>query len=179
MNPEILEQLLMDRSLNELKPEMEQLLDAYLADHPEHQPLVDSVEQTAMLGRMAVASQIPVKLPPFPKEKMLSCGQRTSWNLARQWLSIAASLVIGVGIGLSATLWRGQKAPEYAKAIPLPVQTRPELNGFKSAQAFWSPRTYMSLQESLRSVQEREANESKYQELFEKYRKRGSLWIEN
>ena len=93
MNTEFLEELLIDRTSNELPPETVALLDAYLADHPELQPLADSIKETIDIGQSALDVELPRKLPPFPKERMLSRSRSAGRITVRQWILSGLKMV--------------------------------------------------------------------------------------
>ena len=108
MNRDLLEQLLTDQAMNELPPESIALLDAYLVDHPEMQSLADSIRETVAIGERAVHAELPTHLPPLSKEKLLSSSRPVRWSTMSRWVSVAASLIIGFGIGISAKLLQNE-----------------------------------------------------------------------
>ena len=177
MNRDFLETLLMDRSLNELSPEVIDLLDAYLADHPEMQSLVDSIQETVAIGKRAVHAELPTQLPAFPKERMLSRPRPAGYITANRWISIAASLIIGIGIGMSGMLWKGeppQKHHDYGFMVSQ-VQSQPTSDGFESARAFWSSKTYIDRYQKIHEGRTQRNKSTELQKQFQKFKKRSLL----
>ncbi len=101
MNQHIMESLLLDQALQDLSPETEELLQAYLTDHPEFRSLSDSIHETAALGKKAVAADPPTDLPAFPRERLIQEQRHVSWQSVRMWRTIAACILLGMGIGFS------------------------------------------------------------------------------
>jgi len=173
MNRNLLERLLMDQALNELPDETTALLDAYLADHPELQSLADSIQETVTIGKRAVQADLP-PLPAFPKERLLSRSGPAGWKTTRRWMSIAASLLIGIGIGTSSLLWQTRLPQGRISSEPY-VQAQPVSDGYKSARAFWSSKAYMQRYEKSRKEWNRKNENSKIQMQIQKFKKRGLL----
>jgi len=139
MDKNKIESLLTEQALNGLSPDVEDLLEAYLSDHPEFQATAQSIRRTAELGRKAVSAPLPSDLPPFPKERMLRAVQRSYWKSVGRWgLSTAASILIGIGIG--TFFIQKQPMPEPAQ---LYAQPSTNTSGLDSARAFWSTQTYI------------------------------------
>ncbi len=175
MNRDFLETLLMDRALNELPPETVKLLDAYLADHPEMQPLDDSIRQTVAIGERALHAELPTELPAFPKERMLSRSRFAGWNTVSLWMSVAASLLIGIGIGMSGMRWKDEPPQKHPGLMVLQVQSQPQSDGFESAQAFWSSKTYIDRYEKVRKDRTQRNGNTKLQKQIQEYKKRDLL----
>ena len=175
MNQESLESLLMDRAFGALPPETEQLLEAYLSEHPEHRDLARHIQQTADLARDAIAVEAPLELPPLAIKRSARPQNARPYDTGR-WISIAAGLIIGVGIGLLSNLaYRKpdiQESPIAVAQRSNPMKTR--CNGLDAAQAFWSTQTY-SKQYEQRSLHNHDAIHSHKNTLMNPYRKRGLL----
>lgn len=175
MNRDFLEALLMDRALNELPPETTKLLDAYLADHPEMQALDDSIQETVAIGERAVHAELPAELPPFPKERMVSRRRFAGWSTANLWISVAASLLIGIGIGMSGMRWKDEPPQKHAGLMVSQVQSQPKSDGFESAQAFWSSKTYIDRYQKIRKDRTQRNGNTKLQEQIQEFKKRDLL----
>jgi len=95
MNPEPLEELLIDRELGGSSPAVDALLDAYLAEHEHARRLKDSVANTVAAARRAMAPPSEKRLPPFPAERLLR-ERRRQTPRTRAWagLALAASVVL-------------------------------------------------------------------------------------
>lgn len=175
MNRDFLETLLMDRALNELPPETTELLDAYLADHPEMQPLDDSIQETVAIGQRAVHAELPTELPGFPKERMLFRRRFAGWNTASRWISVAASLLVGIGIGMSAMQWKDEPPQKHLGLMLSQVQSQPKSDGFESARAFWSSKTYIDRYQKIRKDRTQRNGNTKLQNQIQTFKKRGLL----
>ncbi len=101
MDIHIMESLLMDQALDALSPDVAQLLQAYLSDHPEFQPLSEAIRETAVLGQKAVAAEMPTEMPRFPRERLSQKPRQAGWPSVRRWKTIAACILLGMGIGFS------------------------------------------------------------------------------
>lgn len=143
MNEHVMESLLLDQALNALSPETEQLLQAYLSDHPEFQSLSDSIHQTAALGQKAVAAELPAAIPPFPRERWAHQPRHVSWLSRYAWKAMAACVLMGMGIGFSLTQLQhldrqsSDAAPGLAHVTPESVS-----GGRQAAHTLWSMETY-------------------------------------
>ncbi len=175
MNRDFLETLLMDRALNELPPETTRLLDAYLADHPELQPLDESIQETVAIGERAVHAELPTELPAFPRKRMPSRSLSAGWNTANLWMSVAASLLIGIGIGMSTMRWKDEPQQKHPGLMVSQVQPQPKSDGFESARAFWSSKTYIDRYQKIRKDRTQRNGNTKLQEQIQEYKKRELL----
>lgn len=175
MNRDFLEALLMDRALNELPPETTKLLDAYLADHPEMQALDDSIQETVAIGERAVRAELPTELPAFPKERMPSRRRFAGWNAANLWIAVAASLVVGIGIGMSGMRWKNEPPQKHPGLMVSQVESQPKSDGFESAQAFWSSKTYIDRYQKIRKDRTQRNENTKLQKQIEEFKKREFL----
>lgn len=171
MNRDLLERLLIDQALNECSLETTALLDAYLADHPELASLADSIQETVAIGKRAVYTELPKNLPAFPKERMLCRSRLVGWNTASRWISVAASLAIGIGIGMSGVLWKDEPPQKH----PSSAQTQPVSGGFESARAFWSSKTYIERYQKNRADRIQRNENIELQKQIQKFKKRGLL----
>ena len=147
MDQNTIESLLTEQALNELSPDVEDLLEAYLADHPEFQETAEAIRRTAELGQKAVSVPMPSDLPPFPRRQIQQAAERSRWKHIGQWgFSTAASILIGIGIGTFFI----QKQPVYEPA-QLYAQPSANTSGLDSARAFWSTQTYVEQYQKSRS----------------------------
>jgi len=173
MNEHIMESLLFDLTLNALSPDVEQLLQAYLTDHPEFQPLSDSIHQTATLGQKAVGADMPTEIPSFPRERLVHEQRHVSWPSMRGWKAVAACILIGMGIGFALTQWQRVDRPPSATTVTarVPVEPEPLSSGQKVTQAFWSAKTYQERYKNYSANRKSKTDQSAYI----KYGKRGLL----
>ena len=174
MNRDLLEQLLTDQALNELPPESAALLDAYMADHPEMQSLADSIRETVAIGERAVHAELPTRLPPLPKGKLLSQGRLNPWSVTSRWVPVAASLIIGFCIGISANLLR-QEPPQTHPDSIASVQSQPVSSGLETARAFWSSQTYIDRYQKNRKDRTQRDENIQLQKQVQKFKMRGLL----
>ncbi|MEE8171094.1 MAG: hypothetical protein V3T70_11165 [Phycisphaerae bacterium] len=116
MESEVLERLMIDRSLGALAADSEALLDAYLADRPGARREAAAYARTADLVGRSLPASLPAKLPAFPRAT-LAAGERVfrRWRLVRQGAALAACVVIGVGLGAG-----GFRAPLVDSGVPHP-----------------------------------------------------------
>lgn len=171
MDKNKLESLLTEQALSGLSPEVEDLLESYLADHPEFQVMAESIHRTAELGQEAVSVPTPSDLPPFPGERILYAMQHSRWKqLGRRGFSIAASILIGIGIGLLFTHKQRAFEPIDLFAQP-PVNTR----GLDSARAFWSTQTYLERYQKNRTKQIESKPDTTLQKRIQNLKKGGYL----
>ena len=152
MNRDTLHALLLDRALGELNPEVEALLDAYLAQNPA--AAADVAHRVASLVhdlRVAIAPA-PAAAPAKAASSEAGAWSTTlrRWRRAR-WRAEALSLAAGLAVGLWAgwslqhvspsagpTVAEAAKAPEVATAT-LPVPAVPAAPPVAAATApdFW------------------------------------------
>lgn len=172
MDKNKIETLLMEQALHELSTDAEDLLEAYLSDHPEFMETAESIRRTAELGQKAVSFPLPSDLPPFPREKMLRAIQRSCWKRAGRWgFSVAASILIGIGIGVfSARQPRISEPPErFAQSAPV------NTSGLDSARAFWSAQTYMDRYQKSRTKRTESKTDTILQKRIQNLKKGGTL----
>ncbi len=178
MNHQILESLLMDQAFGELSPECDQLLTAYLEEHPEYKTLAESISNTAAIGQEAVARETPQILPSFSLERMqVAQKKETRKYYGRWWVSTAACLVFGILIGVLST--SGNERFNDTDLIigleTLSAGTKAESPGLESVQAFWSAQSYIKQFQENRTKRNESNSSSIFQQNVEKFKKRGAL----
>jgi len=163
----------MDQALDALSPEMGQLLQAYLADHPEFRHLADSIHQAVDLGQKAVAGEMPTDIPAFPRKRLMHRFRYSSWITLQGWKTIAASILIGIGIGFvtKQPSHIDHQPNQFASAVKGPSETAPLSSGLDTARAFWFSKTYHDRYRNYRTGTMSRAGRSGY----EKYEKAGRL----
>ena len=97
MNKTALDALLIDRALGALAPEMEMLLDAYLARNPEVSAELERTHDTVSLVRDALKEGNTVSLPEF--HVPIRIRQRRIHRYTLQVAGLAATLAIGLFFG--------------------------------------------------------------------------------
>lgn len=94
MKPETLKSLIVDRALGELPPDVGELLDAYLENHPNLAAQAEHTGKTTELARAAVQAPAPAgapsALPGWKTPDSVFNGASR-----RFWLPLAASLAVG------------------------------------------------------------------------------------
>ncbi|MFC1793521.1 anti-sigma factor family protein [Planctomycetota bacterium] len=171
MEQHIIESLVMDQALNTLSPDTEQLLKAYLSEHPEFQEIADSIHQTATLGQNAVTVERPTRIPPFPRERLIRRLRHTRWTAIQGWKTIAAAILIGISIGFVLKQPRhiDHQPNQLASVVQGPSETVPLSSGLDTARALWSSKTYRDGYKNYLTGTKSEADRSGY----EKYEKAG------
>ncbi len=141
MNAETLQSLLADRALQELAPETQELLEAYLEEHPEIAARAESLAATTRLARAALGTQTA---PPSPMPvsglpwKRRSLGTSAFWR--KEGLRLAACVAFGALAGWEmrtlgpATPVVGS-SPAVAALKTGALEPRPAARG---ASGFWS-----------------------------------------
>jgi hypothetical protein len=179
MKPETIESLLMDQSLEQLSPDVEELLDAYIAEHPQYQQTALSFRQSAALAKQAVSYETTNELPPFPKERIIHVEATGRWKLFYKWgLSAAACLLIGALVGVSLTQRQEmskQKILTNGSMLAAKMQTVPDTRGLESARAFWSAEKYVNIFMKNRIAPAQKKNQTDIDKAIEKFRKRGLI----
>ena len=140
MKPETLESLLIDRALNELSPEVGELLDAYLAQNPSAAAGVARIGDAIELARQAVAAPDEAPQRGFAVE----LAQRRSWldwfQVPRiELVRLAACTALGLALGLSVTsVWREPATVFVSSPKPIVVAKAGAGENDHSAAQFWS-----------------------------------------
>ena len=171
MNQQIIESLVMDQAQNTLSPDTEQLLKAYLSEHPEFQEIADSIHQTVVLSQKAVTIDAPCVIPPFPRKRLLRQLRHTRWTAIQGWKSIAAAILIGISIGFVLKQARHieYQPNQITSIIQEHSETVPLSSGLDVARTFWSTKTYHALyKDNLMRI-----NTKTDRSGYEKYRKEG------
>jgi len=136
MKQEILNRLLIDRSLGALAPDVAALLEAYLEREPADSEAAAEIEEAVRLARKALeggpAVQLPpLKMLPLPEQPPAEHRRRRAWWPAE----LAAALVLGIGLGFLA-FHPGE--PAQVKIQPPAAAVRVETADSAPPDAFWS-----------------------------------------
>ena len=139
MNSEALENLLIDRALGQLSPEVETLLSEYLAATPNAAQAAAELSEVVALATAAMHRSGPkLELPP----RVVALPR---WPRARHALAMAASFAVGAGVAFLAM--RGtdvrREIPLARAAEPIPVIAQtpkhsPEVERALRKLPFWS-----------------------------------------
>jgi anti-sigma factor RsiW len=128
MKNEVLERLLVDRAVGELPPDVEELLGAYLLQHPAARKEAAQIRETLRLARLALAGQAAAPLPAL----------NTSWHVPNWAWRMAACFVCGLSLGIFAM--RGRNEPPRVTAAvpsrPVVAKTTADETGIWSARRF-------------------------------------------
>jgi hypothetical protein len=146
---ETLDRLLMDRALGALPPDVEALLDAYLEHDAAGAARAREFGAAAMAARRLLQQPLPTPLPPFPATSIRDVARaQTRVRALGHVASMAAVLVVGIGLGLVFPHGRTLEAPgpRFTIVAPAPVITA------EPAPGFWSTaRLYASARRSSRT----------------------------
>jgi hypothetical protein len=136
MTQEILNRLLIDRSLGALAPDVTALLDGYLEREPDHPEVAGEIEESVRLAKLALRSGPAIQLPPL---KLLPLRERppAESRPRRAWwpAELAAALVLGIGLGFLA--FRPGEPARVTLETPA-AAVRVETADSGSSDAFWS-----------------------------------------
>ena len=136
MTQEILNRLLIDRSLGALAPDVTALLDGYLEREPDHSEVAGEIEESVRLAKLALRSGPAIQLPPL---KLLPLRERppAESRPRRAWwpAELAAALVLGIGLGFLA-FRPGEPARVKVETAVATVPIETVDSG--SSNAFWS-----------------------------------------
>lgn len=141
MHSETLERLLMDRALGELSPDVQALLAAYLEHDPAAAERAHEFDDAAAAARDVLRHELPTSLTPLSTARLHALDQarrRLVW--VRNVAGIAASLIIGIGVGAWLTPNAAGRAPS---PMPPVVHQPPDANLLAPAppppsSGFWS-----------------------------------------
>jgi anti-sigma factor RsiW len=98
MNNEVLERLLIDRAAGELPPDVEELLEAHLLQHPAAREDAAQIGETLRLARLALAGQPAVMLPAL----------QPSWHVPNWAWRMAACFACGLLLGIFSMRGRNE-----------------------------------------------------------------------
>lgn len=136
MNTKALERLLIDRELGELSPDVNGLLNAYLALSPEHADIAQSVHATIAVARRALGpepTQAPDAMPPLPTQSLMRRLQpkpRLRWSWHRH-LAVAAGIALAFFLGSRSVPQQEPPTPTRPPMSELAI-TRPNPGKFWS-----------------------------------------------
>ncbi|MEO7317785.1 MAG: hypothetical protein ABIZ56_02225 [Chthoniobacteraceae bacterium] len=150
MNPEALENLLIDRALGHLSPEVEALLAEHLATNPAAARSEADLARTVALAAAAMRREaLKLELPP-----RLTMQQR--WRQANRIVAMAASFALGAGVVFLAMrekptlphigrIYWGPTIEQLARTAPTPAPViaqaprhSPEIERALKKLPFWS-----------------------------------------
>lgn len=114
MEPESLQALLIDRELGELSPEAAELLDAWLASHPESAASIPPLRDALQTARAAVR-QYPELAQPEPAILALP---------ARRFRLVPLALAASVALMLGGAAWLGFHAGQLSTTQALAAASR-------------------------------------------------------
>ena len=140
MKPESLEMLAMDRAFGELTSQAEELLDSWLAEHPDAAQSAAVVEDALALTRRVLPKETSLRGSMLEFSSLLAEQKRSeSRAYFRQWLQLAACLLVGLGVGWHLADVPSRPAP-IAAVYPSPAPA-PVANAMPEAQdtgGIWS-----------------------------------------
>ena len=133
MKTEALENLLIDRALGQLPPEVEALLAAHLATNPGAARAAAELSEVVALAAAAMQRTKPrLELPP----RVMAPPR---WPHANRVLALAASFAVGAGVAFLAM----RETPARSEPSPAPVLAQtprhsPEIERALKKLPFWS-----------------------------------------
>jgi hypothetical protein len=106
---------------------------------------------------------------------MLSRSRYTGYITTSRWISVAASLIIGIGIGIFGMLWKDEPPQKYPGFMASQVQSQPTSDGFESARAFWSSKAYIDRYQKIHKGRTQRNQSTELQNQIQQFKKRGLL----
>jgi anti-sigma factor RsiW len=102
MSSETLNQLLADRAVGELPPDVRELLDAYLAREPAAAKRLAELNATVALARRALAraSSPAASVRPFPRDRVRAARHRRAALVWIRPLAMAACVALAFIVGM-------------------------------------------------------------------------------
>jgi anti-sigma factor RsiW len=143
MKPETLESLMIDRALNELPPEVAELLDAYVAQNPAVEAAAAQLGEAVKLAHQAVAvpndaphsGLVPNLRPGLRRESWLNWFRVPRIELAR----LAAGLALGLALGwMLPSMWRTSEVGQTPSSVRYMMADARPATVRNTAPEFWS-----------------------------------------
>lgn len=100
MNAQELQALIVDWRMGELRPEVEALLEAYLAQNPSAKEESRRIEETLAVTKKAVQAHPELVPSPGTELKEAPKGAVPARRSQLPWLKLAAALAVAGGVGL-------------------------------------------------------------------------------
>jgi len=135
LEAEQIDELLVARSLGELSPAAEVLLDDYLAAHPEWAKQAEAYRSVVVLAARAMASAAGPAVPPFPAEAIRRQAAWATWAHRAGWTArTAAAIAAGflAAMLLFSETGRPNRPARPAAPPPVPVAAA------RTGGDFWS-----------------------------------------
>ena len=144
MDHEMLERLLIDRSLGSLSTETEALLTDYLEYNAVAAALARDFDDTVALAKRFLPEERSKSIPPLPRRKLEQSKKWNQYSLAfRKIAVIAACLLIGFLIGLPFSRSSRQSASKMEQVFPLEFAAIvDDSDEFPDHDGFWSLSRY-------------------------------------
>jgi anti-sigma factor RsiW len=136
MDDAILERLIFDDALGALSPDASALLAAHIQTLPGGSERLAGWRRLAETARAAMPAEPPLALPPLRIGKLSS----NPWRIGRIGVSIAAVLIMGVGIGLLRP--REANVSPHSAIAPLPIAAEMPISA--GVQDFWSSKRLLA-----------------------------------
>jgi anti-sigma factor RsiW len=153
MDTQTLDRLLMDRALGALPPDTDALLTACLDQDNAAAARAREFDAAATAARRLFQRPAPTGLPPFPALRIHKVKQvRQRLQVVRHAASLAAALVVGLGLGIGFSSGRAPRATEPTATISYEPRWALAAAPGRAQRNFWSTqRLYNDAREARRS----------------------------
>ena len=159
MERDVLERLASDRALGGLAPDVERLLDAYVAREPAAARLVEETVQTAELAGRAMRESSPIPIPVFPMAGFAQAARRRWWGRRIGLItSLAACVAVSFCAGRFSTATRPDARPDNGVSTIQIALRSPDANALAGGteppdrtSSFWSYESILARMAQARS----------------------------
>lgn len=169
MERQAIERLAMDHALGELNEDTERLFETYLAEHPQHRPWAEQIEQTCRQLKSAVDARVSVADGATPLAMSTSRHMSLLWELRARW---AAVILLSAVIGCTAGRWMSPRTTEPPMVVvraELPEPTPSwQQRLSESESGFWQTKALAILEPGSTNIPVPAANRG---DLWDRYRK--------
>ena len=137
MDRDTIERLAVDLAGGELEGDVEALLEAYLADHPEWREAVTRMRATYQHCREAVEARVRIALPASATRGPVT--PRRPWPRRGWWLGRAAALLLALALGAAGGWWAGRaRGPTAVRVVRVrEAAAEPDTAQIERLGPFW------------------------------------------
>jgi hypothetical protein len=146
MKQEILERMLMDRSLGVLSPDVDALLSAYLENEPSRAMQAADIEESVALARQLLAKPPAVWLPPLKIAPLTSRATNEALPSRQMWwVGLAASFVLGLSLAALTLNTDSVESPKTLASVEPATPVSTVSSDERAASGFWSVKRLAAL----------------------------------